>query len=102
MQNAADSVFSFPMFLNGDLHQKGFPVGTVVKNLPDNPGDARDMGVVSGLGRSPGGGNGNAFQYSCLERPMDRKGLQSMVSQSQTQLSMHKHLIRSICYSTDA
>ena len=73
MQNAADFVFSFPMFLNGDLHQKDFPVGTVVKNLPDNAGDARDMGSVPGWGRSPGEGNDNPLQYSCLENSMDRE-----------------------------
>ena len=43
--------------------------GTVVKNLPANVGDA---GSIPGSGRSPGGGNGNPLQYSCLENPMDR------------------------------
>ena len=47
----------------------GFPSGSVVKNLPAN---ARDVGLISGLGRSPGEGNGNPLQYSCLENPMDR------------------------------
>ena len=42
----------------------GFPGGSVVKNLPANAGDTRDMGLILGLGRSPGGGNGNALQYS--------------------------------------
>ena len=44
----------------------------VVKNLPTNAGDIRDMGLTPGLGRSPGEGNGNPLQYSCLENPMDR------------------------------
>ena len=44
----------------------------VVKNLVANAGDARDMGLIPGLARSPGGGHGNPFQYSCLENPMDR------------------------------
>jgi len=44
----------------------------VVKNLPANAGDAKDMGSIPGLGRSPGEGNGNPFQYSHLENPMDR------------------------------
>ena len=44
----------------------------VVKNLPVNAGDARDMGAIPGLGRFPGGGNSNPLQYSCLENPMDR------------------------------
>ena len=47
-------------------------VALVVKNLPSNAGDARDSGFISGLGRSPGGGNGNSLQYSCLENPMDK------------------------------
>ena len=49
---------------------KGFPGGSVVKNPPAN---ARDLGSIPGLGRSPGEGNGNPFQYSCLENPMDRR-----------------------------
>ena len=44
----------------------------MVKNPPANAGDIRDAGSVSGSGRSPGEGNGNALQYSCLENPMDR------------------------------
>ena len=44
----------------------------VVKNQPANTGDARDMGLTPGLGRYPGGGNGNPFQYSCLENSMGR------------------------------
>ena len=45
-----------------------------------NAGDIRDAGLIPGLGRSPGGGHGNPFQYSCLEKPMDRAAcrLQSM------------------------
>ena len=47
----------------------GFPGGSVVKNLPANIGD---MGLIPGLGRSPGEGNGNPLQYSCLGNSMDR------------------------------
>ena len=43
----------------------------VVEKLPGNVGDVRDMGSIPGLGRSPGGGHGNPFQYSYLENPMD-------------------------------
>ena len=50
-----------------------FPGGTVVKNPPASAGDTEDAGSVPGLGRSPGGGHGNPFQYSCLENPMDRE-----------------------------
>ena len=51
----------------------------VVKNLPANAEDIRDAGPVPGLGRSPGGGNGNLLQYSCLENPMDRRAWWAMV-----------------------
>jgi len=44
----------------------------VIKNLPGNTGDARGVGSIPGLERSPGIGNGNPLQYSCLENPMDR------------------------------
>ena len=47
----------------------GFPGGSVVKNPPAN---ARDVSSIPELGGSPGGGNGNPFQYSCLENSMDR------------------------------
>ena len=50
----------------------GFPNGTVIKNSPANVGDARDAGSVPGLGRSPGVGNGNPLQHSCLENSTDR------------------------------
>ena len=45
-------------------------VAQVVKNLPANPGDT---GLIPGLGRSPGEGNDNPLQYSCLRNPMDRE-----------------------------
>ena len=51
----------------------------MVKNPPANAGDAVDMGSIPGLGRSPGGGNGNPLQYSCLENPMDRETWQATV-----------------------
>ena len=44
-----------------------------VENLPANAGDARDAGSILESGRSPGVGNGNLLQYSCLENPMDRE-----------------------------
>ena len=67
-----------------------FPGGTVVKNLPANAGDLRDVGLISGLGRSPGEGNGNPLQYSSLENSMDRGAWWATahgVAESQTQLS---------------
>ena len=64
--NAKSRVFLFCMILTciGD-----FPCGSVVKNLPANAGN---IGPIPGLERSPGDGNGNPLQYSCLENPMDR------------------------------
>ena len=44
----------------------------MLKNLPANVGDLRDMSLIPGSGRSSGGGNDNPLQYSCLENPMDR------------------------------
>ena len=52
--------------------------------------NAADMGLILGLGRSPGEGNGYSLQYSCLENPMDRGACHAKVhgvSKSQTQLS---------------
>ena len=62
----------------------GFPGGTVVKNLPANAGDTRDAGLIPGLGRSPGIGNGNPLQYHGWKIPWtdDRGGLQSRGLQS--------------------
>ena len=47
-------------------------VALVVKNQPVNAGDVRDVGLISGLGKSPGGGSGNPLLCSCWENPMDR------------------------------
>ena len=65
----------------------GFPGGSVVKNLPANAGD---VGLISGLGRFPGIGNGNPLPYSCLENSMDRGAWRAEVhgvAKSQTRLS---------------
>ena len=62
----------------------------MVKNLPANAGDTGEAGSSPGLGRSPGGGNGNPLQNSCLENPMDRRDLQAIVrgvAKSRTGLS---------------
>ena len=69
---------------------RGFPDGSVVKNLPANAGDTGDSGLIPGSTRSPGGGNGNALQYSCLKSPMDRGAWWAAVhgiAESQTRLS---------------
>ena len=56
-----------------------FQVALVLKNLPANAGDVRDTSSIPGSGRSPGGGHGNPFQYSCLENPVDRGAWQAIV-----------------------
>ena len=71
----------------------GFPGGSIVKNPPANPGDASS---IPGLGRPPGVGNGNPFQYYCLENPMDRGPWWATVhevakSDMTKWLSMHAH-----------
>ena len=45
----------------------------MVKNLPASERDRRDVGLIPGLGRSPGGGNGNLLQYSCLGNSLERR-----------------------------
>ena len=64
-------------------NSKGFPDSSMVKNLPASTGDRGDVGSIPGWGRSPGEGNGNPLQYSCLGNPMTEEpgGLQSMESQ---------------------
>ena len=44
----------------------------MVKIPPANAKDIRDMGLILGLGKSPGGGHGNQLKYSCLKNPMDK------------------------------
>ena len=56
-------------FKGGVNKERGFPGGLVVKNLPANAGDAGDVDSTLGSGRSPGEGNGNPCQYSCLGNP---------------------------------
>ena len=57
------------MILKGTVRVTGSPGDSVVKSLSANAGD---MGLIPGSERSPGEGNGNTLQYSCLENPMDR------------------------------
>ena len=67
-----------------------FSAVSVVQNLPANAGDARDADLIPGLGRSPGEGNGNPFQFPCLENSMERgdcRAAAHAVSKSQTWLS---------------
>ena len=61
-------------------HLQAFQVVLVVKNLPAKAGEVREAGSNPGLGRSPGGGHSNPFQYSCLENPMERGAWQAKVN----------------------
>ena len=78
----------------------GFPGSSAAKNLPANAGDAGDTGLIPGLGKSPGEGNGNPLQYFCMENSMDRGVWQvtvHRVTKSRTQLTqdlthMHAHV----------
>ena len=80
----------------------GFPGGSEVKASACNAGD---LGSIPGLGRSPGEGNGNPFQYSCLEKPMDGGAWWATVHRvikSQTRLSdftftFHFHMVIKKC-----
>ena len=69
----------------------------MVKNLPAIAGNTREAGSIPGLGKSPGVGNSNALQYSCLENPIDRGAWQAIihrVAKSQTglkQSTIHTH-----------
>ena len=75
----AGIAFACDLWLGWVFQVIGFPDGpgasqvlAMVKNLPANARDARDMGSIPGLGRPPGVENGNPLQYSCLKNPMDR------------------------------
>ena len=60
----------------------------VVKNLPANAGEVRDMGPIPGLGKPSEGGYSNPLQYSCLENSMERETWQATI---QTSACMHAH-----------
>ena len=69
---------------------EGNSCGSVIKNPPANAGDTGDVGSIPGSGRSPGVGNGNSLQYSCLGNSMDREAWWATVhgmAKNQTQLS---------------
>ena len=61
------------MLIKTYMHiQIGFPGSSVLKNPSANAGDTRDASLIPGSGRSPGEGNGNPVQYSCLENPHEQ------------------------------
>ena len=73
-----------PVFIYIGIHVHVFPGGTVLKNLPANAKGTRDASSIPGLVRSPGGGNGNPLEYSCvwaIPWTEDPGWLQSMGSQ---------------------
>ena len=83
------------------MHKYGIigtlPGGSVVKNPPANAGDTRDIGLIPGSGRSPGGGYGNPLYHSCLENPMDRRAWEAVVSTvwqrvRQRRAAEHEHM----------
>ena len=67
------------MVIGDAILKMGFPGGSVVKNRPASAGDIADVGLIPQSGRSPGEGNGNPPQYSCLENIMDRGDLWATV-----------------------
>ena len=86
------SFLLFSLLLGFGVRIWSLPGGTVVKNTSANAGDTRDMGLIPGLERSPGEGNVNPLQYSCLENPKNRGDWQTTVhgfAKGQTQLRMH-------------
>ena len=78
----------------------GFPGDTVVKNSPSNSEDVSNMGSIHGLGRFPGGGNGNPLQYSCLENSMDRVAWQATYSPWACVESNTNKCTQNVIYST--
>ena len=72
----------------------------VVKNLPANAGEIRDVSLIPGSGRSPGGEHGNPLLCSCLENPMDREAWWATVygvKKSQTRLEMEFVGVECMC-----
>ena len=60
----------------------------MVKSPPASAGDARDKGLIPGSERSPGGGNGNPPQYSCLENSLDREAWRAVVHKVMKELDI--------------
>ena len=67
-----NSTFFICFCLHLHSFERPSPSRSMVKNLPANAGDTRDVGSTPGMGRSPGEGDGNSLHYSCLENPIDR------------------------------
>ena len=82
------------------LTVSGFRSGSVMKNMPASTGDTGNMGSIPGSRRSPGGGNGNPLQYSCLENPVDRRTWRgtvhrvTQIESDMTEATEHAHIHR--------
>ena len=89
-------------FLISVFQTQGFPCGRAVKHPPVNEGDARDVGLILGLGRSPGVGNGTPLQYSCLEDPHGQRSLVGYSPWGRTESDTTEHVLHSLQTDTDA
>ena len=74
------------------MYIRASQVVLVVKNMPANAGDLRDMGSIPGLRRFSGGGHSNPLQYSYLENPMDRGAWQATVPRVAVSWTLLKRL----------
>ena len=81
-----------PMSILGEYKQQSPQLALVVKNLPTNAGDIKDRSLIPGLGRSPGGGHGNQFQYFCLENPHGQRSLEGFSPWGHKQLNTNEWL----------
>ena len=92
MESETSNPQILPLQLVTSKHPEGFSGGSAVKNLPVNAGDA---GSIPWVGKIPGGGNGNALQYSCLGNSMNRGAWWATVhgiTESRTGLSTHQSI----------
>ena len=84
-------------YLDTTFNDLGFSDGVVVKNPPANAGDAGVVGSIPGLGRSPGGGNGNLLQCSCLENAINREAwwatVHSVTEMDTTEAAEHVYMM---------
>ena len=87
------SLFSVNKYYSTTYPVRASRVALVVRNPPTNAEDSRDVGSIPGSGRSPGKGNGNPLQCSCLGNPMDRGAwwatVHGVMKKSWTRLSTH-------------
>ena len=85
MGSLAFGLFSVEVYAPPYCIEWASQIAVVVKNLPANAEDIRDMGLIPGLGRSPAGGHGNPLQDSCLENPHGQRSLGGYSPQGRTE-----------------